>query len=224
MADMTFESTVSDPVSSFEFRVSSRVNRTQGQANCSSQLETRNSRLEIEPLTFHASRFTHHGFTLMSVPLVYNVKHRGPMRQAVYDITQGVLPEARRRAILTSSQVDVIFDAKEGTISISSAAPASGTPAAKGDEEAPRQATSATSSGAITSTKLPDDVAIEKFVVNLNDCMQAGSVHIRFYPNGTCDEMVLRLRSTHGDNCEITTEVTTALVSVEMDRMKFRSN
>jgi hypothetical protein len=45
---------------------------------------------------------------------------------------------------------------------------------------------------------------------------------VRFFPNGTCDELTLILLAEGGERREITLEVTTGLVNVESDPRKFK--
>jgi hypothetical protein len=44
---------------------------------------------------------------------------------------------------------------------------------------------------------------------------------VRFFPNGTCDELALVLLGEGGERREITLEVTTGLAGVESDVRKF---
>ncbi len=83
-------------------------------------------------------------------------------------------------------------------------------------------------SGAGLSGQIPGDVVIEMLDVNLMEFKDAEEVHVRFHPNGTCDELTLIL---HGQDSRskdyqvriITTEVTTGLTSVESDPAKLLS-
>ena len=54
--------------------------------------------------------------------------------------------------------------------------------------------------------------------VNLMDQMEAPEARVRFFPNGTCDEFTLVLRSEKGEMRKITLESTTGLWDVEVLR------
>ena len=49
---------------------------------------------------------------------------------------------------------------------------------------------------AAATGSLPDGVDFEMLDVNLDDCLKSSAVPVRFFPNGTCDEMTLVLHST----------------------------
>jgi hypothetical protein len=58
--------------------------------------------------------------------------------------------------------------------------------------------------------------------VNLNEYKDAEEAEVRFYPNGTCDEMTLILVSDKNEWRKISLEITTGLASVETDPNKWR--
>ena len=65
----------------------------------------------------------------------------------------------------------------------------------------------------IGSTALPDGVDIAMLDINLLDYGASDEARVRFFPNGTCDELILVLHSR--DEWEkITLEFSTALASV----------
>jgi hypothetical protein len=65
----------------------------------------------------------------------------------------------------------------------------------------------------IESTALPDGVDIAMLDINLLDYGASDEARVRFFPNGTCDELILVLHSR--DEWEkITLEFSTALASV----------
>jgi len=65
-----------------------------------------------------------------------------------------------------------------------------------------------------TAGTLPDDVQIEMFDINQQDFAESPWGRVRFFPNGTCDEMVLVLRYKN-DTRKITLEYATAMSDVE---------
>jgi hypothetical protein len=58
--------------------------------------------------------------------------------------------------------------------------------------------------------------------VNLIEYRDADMVRVRFYPNGTCDELTIVLHSDGNEYRELSLEVTTGLISVTSDPRKFR--
>jgi hypothetical protein len=50
--------------------------------------------------------------------------------------------------------------------------------------------------------------------VNLHECKDDEVARVRFFPEGTCDEMLIILRSENNDQRGITLEITTGLVTV----------
>ena len=64
------------------------------------------------------------------------------------------------------------------------------------------------------SVTLPEGVAMEGIGINLMDFSEAEVSHVRFFPNGTCDELTLVLHSGE-DWRKITLEFSTALADAE---------
>ena len=137
----------------------------------------------------------------MGVPLVYRVWHKEPMRKAVSDVIE-VLSNARARAILRGTPTQVVFHPQAGSLEI---------------EGAP--------SGSGLSAQFPEGIAIDMLDVNLAEYKDADAALVRFYPNGTCDEMTLILHSERNEQRGITLEITTGLASVlnENDLQKLRN-
>jgi prepilin-type N-terminal cleavage/methylation domain-containing protein len=161
----------------------------------------------------------------MGVPLVYKVWHRGPMAQAVLDVTE-VCSNARRQAILQGREADVIFHPREGrfevgspsTVTVSQTNP----PENGSGEFPPFNAPAPARSG--LSGHLSDRVTIELMDINKlpHEFRQDDLARVRFFPNGTCDELTLILVSDRNERREITLEVTTGLVNVESNPKRFR--
>lgn len=151
----------------------------------------------------------------LSVPIVYKIWHRAPINQAISDAIE-VLSNARARAILQGKQVDVVFHPKEGRLEVRGAG---GTQANKG----PVTAGLAMSVGSGTSARFSDRVLIELLDINKlqHDFRDDDEATIRFFPDGTCDELSLVLVSDQNERREITLEITTALASVETDPRRF---
>jgi prepilin-type N-terminal cleavage/methylation domain-containing protein len=138
----------------------------------------------------------------MSVPIVYKVWRKAPMREAVKDIVE-VCSHARARAIMQGTVTEVVFHPKENRLGLAAGGSAS---------QSSRDATPSTpmASGSGLSAQLSDQVIIEMLDVNMSgvEFNDADEVKIRFYPNGISDEMRMILfdgRNRMGIELEITT-------------------
>ncbi len=158
----------------------------------------------------------------MGVPLVWKVWHKAPMAKAISGVME-VCSNARRQAILHGHEVDLVLHPREGRLEVSGGAAAA--------QSQPEQASgpSASEMGISTSamglsTVLPPEIIIEELDINKTPggFRDAESARVRFFPNGTSDEMSLFLLSAKNERCEILLEVTTGLASVEWDVRRFR--
>jgi prepilin-type N-terminal cleavage/methylation domain-containing protein len=142
------------------------------------------------------------------VPIVYTSLRKEPFRQAVTDIVE-VCSNARARAILSGQMTEVVFHPQERRMEITGGGAAQARPVTSfqifgGAQTKPDGLAAA----------IPDEVGLEMLDVNLSEYKDSEMARVRFYPNGTCDEMTIVLRSEGGEYRKITTEVTTALVNV----------
>jgi len=152
----------------------------------------------------------------IGVPIVYKVFHRAPINQAITDTVE-VLSNARARAILQGREVDVIFHPKEGRLELQGGG---GAQASKG----PVTTGFSAGVGTGTSARFSERVLIEMLDINIlpHDFRDDDEARIRFFPDGTSDELSLVLVSDQNDRREITLEITTGLASVEIDPRRFR--
>ena len=196
------------------------------------------------PLRFHVSRFTRSAlrtphsalptsriaaFTLMEimivvgimgialtlgVPIVYKVWHRTPMVQAIRDMRE-VCNTARSQAILQGRPVDLVLHPKVNRVEVSAAAASVAT--GPGVLTAPDASPGHSSSAA----QLSDRIIIETLDINMAgiEYNDAESARVRFYPNGTSDEMRMILFDGR-DRYGITLEVTTGLCDVVPDPLR----
>jgi len=142
----------------------------------------------------------------MGVPSILKAIRREGMRKAVNDVIE-VCSRARARAILGGTQTEVVFHPLErrfevGASGISRSKPGDGGFAA--EQTSPQPVSG-------LSGQLPDDITIEMLDVNLIEYNQSEYARVRFFPNGTSDEMTLILRSPKSEWYKITLEVTTGL-------------
>ena len=134
------------------------------------------------------------------------------MAKVVSDVVE-VCSRARAQAILRGVEVDVVFHPREGRLEVGSApAPASdaGVPEIAAERPAPTPAPATAQ-----SAQIPEDMMIEMLDINLSEYKESEWARVRFYPNGTCDELTLILRSSKNEWKKITLEVTTGLASVD---------
>lgn len=119
------------------------------------------------------------------IPALDQAYRKTGFRKTISDITD-VCIETRKQAILNGQEADLIFHPKDRTLA----------------------------GGGKTAT-IDDSVAIEMLDVNLQEYKEADEAKVRFFPNGTCDEMTLVLHSTDKNQWrKLTLEITTGLVSV----------
>ena len=157
----------------------------------------------------------------MGVPIVWKMRNKTPMNKAVADVIE-VCSNARRQAILQGRQVDLILHPRDGTFAVQAApAPAA---AATPDAAFPIQAAPPPMPNSGMSAQLSNHVMIEELDINKmpGGFRDAESARVRFFPNGTSDEMSLFLLSDRNERCEILLEVTTGLASVEWNFRRFR--
>jgi hypothetical protein len=161
----------------------------------------------------------------MSVPIVYKVWHKAPMRKVVSELVE-VCSNARARAIMRGTMTEVVFHSDDGSFAVSGGAAA---PAPGSDAQQPAAPTSGMTapSGSGLSGHLPENVAIASLKINgiryvPRTDVDVHEARVRFFPNGTCDEMRLVFMSDAGEFQGIFLEITTSLASVESDRFKLQ--
>ncbi len=121
----------------------------------------------------------------MGAPSLLKMLQTEGMRKAVSDVTE-LLGDARAQAILKGENTYVAF----------------------------RPADNRLDSSIGKSVTLPDGIAMEAIGINLMDFSQTEESRVRFFPNGTCDELTLVLHSGT-DWRKITLEFSTAIASAE---------
>jgi type II secretion system protein H len=149
----------------------------------------------------------------MGVPGILQTLRKEGMHKAVSEV-HTLLNDARAWAILRGRTTEVVFHPAEKRLEIADA-PAEASPAplagasANNSESTPRPPLPI----AQESVVLPDNVDIAMLDINLLDFGASDVARVRFFPNGTCDELTLVLHS--GDEWQkITLEFSTALASV----------
>ena len=125
------------------------------------------------------------------------------MRKATSDVVE-VCSKARAQAILLGTPTDVVFHPLDRRVDFGSGG---------GAPEQPN-----VTAGTGNSATIPEDIAIEMLDINLSEYRESQWARVRFYPNGTSDELTLVLRSNQNEWKKITLEVTTGLASVDKVR------
>jgi type II secretory pathway pseudopilin PulG len=151
----------------------------------------------------------------MSVPAILRTMHQEPLRKAVNDV-MNICSHARAQAILQGVPVTVVFHPLSRRVALAGVATTNSmagfiSPAAPDSETK----TSASSTSSLNSTQFADSINIDMLDINLLEYKGADEAWVRFFPNGTSDEMTLIL---HADDQyrKITLEVTTGLASMEV--------
>ena len=122
----------------------------------------------------------------MGIPAIYGGLKKEGMRRAQNDLVDACT-KARAQAIMSGTMVELVIRPQENTFSAGS--------------------------GADASWKLPDDVLMEMVDVNLQEFRDAEEARVRFFPNGSCDEMTIILHSSRNEYRKIWLEITTGLVN-----------
>lgn len=195
------------------------------------------NRAEVFRFSLFAFRFSFCAFTLieimvvvaimgivltMGVPIVYKVWHKAPMSKAISDVIE-VCSHARALAIMQGRPVVVVFHPKEGRLEVASTPASPAAQTSPSPVPAPPLSPSALS-GSGLSARLSEKIAIEMMDINKlpHEFRDDDVANVRFFPNGTCDELTLILVSDQAERREITLEVTTGLASVQSDPRRFR--
>jgi len=153
----------------------------------------------------------------MSVPIVYKLWRKAPMRQAVKDIVE-VCSHARARAIMHGQITYVVFHPKQNRVELAGGGSAP-PPSNEAGGEVPLTPPAATGSG--LSAQLPREVIIEMLDINMAgvEFNDADSARVRFYPNGVSDEMRMILFDGR-ERMGIELEITTGLAGVVPDPLR----
>ena len=151
----------------------------------------------------------------IGIPSIYRITQKEGMRKVVSDVWE-VCNNARAQAIFRGAPVEVVFHPVERRFEIGSSAAAQPQDGPDFIVEKP-----APKSGSGQSGVLPEDIVIEMLDINLLEYRESDVARVRFFPNGTCDELTLILRSSQNEWRAISLEVTTGRVSIETDPLKF---
>ncbi|MBI5385558.1 MAG: hypothetical protein HZA90_12840 [Verrucomicrobia bacterium] len=161
----------------------------------------------------------------VAIPSLYQNMHQDSMRKAASDVMEAC-SHARARAILDGATMELRIRPAERSFSVGAA-----TVRADDDTRGTQAFMTATTpldrpatsgGGAGFSAKLSSSIIIEGLGVNGEDWTEDEEARVRFYPNGTCDEMSIVLLSDKGERRNIFLEVVTGMADFETDPYKFR--
>jgi Tfp pilus assembly protein FimT len=132
------------------------------------------------------------------VPSLYGFFHKSGVRKTMSDIVD-TCKSARKKAIMTGTVSTLIIHPKDGTMEVEGGA---------GSDY----------SGWAQSAKI-EGARLEALKINNShdDMSQYDQVRVRFFPNGTSEEMILILLTDDGKMQGVSLELTTALPTVLND-------
>lgn len=170
----------------------------------------------------------------ISIPSIYRKLHPDSITKAVDDVLEACR-YARGRAILEGTVTELVFRPGDRLVEVvptgltgrESAEPERDpsvfSPSVGGEAwRMSDRPVKGRGGGSIFSVKFSDRIMVEGLGINGLDYTEDEVSRVRFYPNGTCDEMSVVLLSDRNERRNITLEVVTSLPDVEVDPNKFR--
>ena len=154
------------------------------------------------------------------IPIVVKAWKKAPMAKALSDF-QEVCGAARRDAIMKGKPVRLVIYPQEGRFEVDGSG---GKAAGSSSTPVGLSAIGATSESAGTAGHFPREIQIELLDINKlpHEFRNDEKCYVRFFPNGTCDELTIILLSDQGERRAIMLEVTTSLAIVESDMTRVR--
>jgi len=133
------------------------------------------------------------------IPVINSVRKQAPMVQTIKELRE-VFSNARARAIFDGHVKQVVFRPYDRTFALSGGGGGAGQPGK--------------SKGSGLAGTIDDHLSLEMLDINLMEFKDQELAVVNFYPNGTCDELTIVLRSDENEWRKLSLEVTTALASV----------
>jgi prepilin-type N-terminal cleavage/methylation domain-containing protein len=151
----------------------------------------------------------------MGIPSIYRVFHKEQLFKTLDDV-RNVCLTARQQAIMQGRMAELVFHAKDGRLEV-----LGGPGGGNEGESAEARYGQPSAPGSNRSAQLPEDVGLAMLKVNGISYMEAEEARVRFYPNGTCDELrLILLRPSDRGALGLFLEVTTGLPDTETDPNK----
>lgn len=142
-------------------------------------------------------------FMAIGVPQFMRSLNKEGFRKATSDLMEG-FSTARAKAILSGGAAELVIRPKDMSISVTG-----GGVAGENQENAPKIESPS------FSAQMPNGVYFEALGVNNVDLTEEEEVRVRFFPNGTCDELDAILRGPNGEMRRVTLEVITGIADME---------
>lgn len=146
----------------------------------------------------------------MGMPAMVQSWNKEGTRKAVSDIVEAC-SHARANAILSGSIVELVINMTPDGTSMSVS---TGTTPVTEDGAPPTPGFT----GTAFTAQFPESVWIELLGVNFVEYQDQEQARVRFFPNGTCDEFTILIRSEQNEWRKISLEVITAMADVEVIR------
>ncbi|HXT12892.1 MAG TPA: type II secretion system protein [Candidatus Angelobacter sp.] len=137
------------------------------------------------------------------IPSLYGFFHKSGLRKTMSDILE-TCQSARAKAILSGTTATLVINGREGTVEVEGGAPGGGY-------------------GSWAHSAKIEGAKLEALKVSNshNDLSQVDNVHVHFYPDGTCDEMIMVLTTDQnqlrGISLECTTGIASALTQAQVE-------
>jgi len=147
----------------------------------------------------------------MGLPSIYQIHKKEDMRKAVADIIE-VCSNARAQAILRGTTIILHIRPQEGRFDVNTAPTPASAAGGNGDAAAPQPAPTPRAG---LSCQVSDRLIFEMVDVNFIEHKDDEEARVRFFSDGTCDEMTVILRSVKGEYRKISLEISTGLASVD---------
>lgn len=149
------------------------------------------------------------------MPNMLRAVQKQGMNKAVADLMEGC-KQARAYAILTGEPAELVIRAEDGQMIVRKAS------APRLMRQSGGQAVGVSTAGKAREGKMAgfrrafdEDIALEIFEVNFLDQMQFPEGIVRFYPNGTSDELTIVLLSTNNKRRKVSLDPVTAVALME---------
>jgi len=147
-------------------------------------------------------------FCTMAIPSIYSLAKKTGLRRAVSDL-RDVCSNARARAIFTGQEVTVVFYPPQRRFGISG----SSNPGSGGDDSGASRPAAEVAPGTEVNGIIPEDISLEMLDVNQSEYKDSDWTRVRFFPNGTCDELTIVYLTEEGEFRKLWLEPTTGLLN-----------
>lgn len=143
-----------------------------------------------------------------AVPNIYQLSKKEGMRRAVQDL-KDVCDNARAKAIFSAQTVGVVFRPADRVFYMGGNDGPTFDPLSGETKPTPP-----TKPGASTTGIIPEDITVQMLDINRLECRELESATVKFFANGTCEELVINYRDSHGKDMWIKLDPATGTVLV----------